>query len=78
MVAVGRGCVQGSPAVAVRLVDVGPVDVEQADQHQVVVQHGLKEGSKSGKTISRRLLTISTFAVVETEGEECMQIQMST
>ena len=47
MVAVGRGCVQGSPAVAVRLVDVGPVDVEQADQHQVVVQDGLEEGSKS-------------------------------
>ena len=78
MVTVGCRSVQRSPAVAVRLVDVGPVDVEEADQHQVVVHHGLKHGSKSVKTISRRLLTISTFAVVETEGEECMQIQMST
>ena len=47
MVAVGCGRVKRSPAVAVRLVDVGPVDVEQADQHQVVVQDGLEEGSKS-------------------------------
>lgn len=61
MVPVGSRGVKWRPAVAVGLVNVGPVDVEEADQDQVVVHHGLKHGSKSVKTISRRLLTISTL-----------------